>query len=136
MKAFFVGQAPVWGELPTGARGIAHPAPHWDEEHHPNHNLWTFTTLDNPDEPLLCHVSDIEEAESGGLEGIYRWSAAGRYQDNQARSEHCQAHSYGMRPIRSTGWLEAPALLRSHDTFIRDNHVGGLATIVEVKLSE
>ena|SRR3990167_1560103 len=85
MLAFFVGEWPVWADVvPTAERGVAHPAPHWDEEHHPNYNLWTFTPIDS-EETLLCHVSDLEDV-GGDLKGIYRWMAVERCAEIEARS--------------------------------------------------
>ena len=84
MLAFFVGEWPVWADVvPTASRGVAHPAPHWDEEHHPNYNLWTFTPLET-DKTLLCHVSDLESV-GGGLEGIYQWMVVERCAEIHAR---------------------------------------------------
>ena len=118
MLAFFVGQSPVWSGDLAGLRGEAYHAPHWDDEHHPNYNLWTFTTT-NTGETILCHTSDFESVGEE-LEGIYRWMAVERYQDNQARTE-----------VEGIHWLESPAFLRNGMS-IWENHVGGFAVIVKV----
>ena len=96
MLAFFVREAPIWADLPTGQRGVAHPAPRFDEPDSPNFCLWTFTP-DGTDAPtILCHVSDFESVGEG-LEGIYRWMSVERCAEIEARD---------------TDGYQSPALLR------------------------
>lgn len=97
MLAFFVREAPIWGELPTGQRGTARPAPRFDEPESPNFRQWTFTPA-GTDATILCHASDFESVGEG-LEGIYRWMAVERCADIQART----AEAYQTPALWRTG---------------------------------
>lgn len=90
MKAFLVGDAPVWGDAPTGQRGIVQPGPHSDEW-----EIWIFTPPEPDSHTVVCREDDFELV-GDGLEGIYRWQAVERCSEIQARG----------------GILEVPALLR------------------------